>query len=153
MKPEKKLRNKTKFYLWRNKTNETKRNFAVFCVLQNKRNFAKQLFCSLCFVFHETKKMMRNGNPTLITSNHSIPQQEIGEILSTNLWKKGMFLSKHVVDRKNNISSMFRTQFTHNFFVAEYYGLRNQRQYPKTPRKQCFATYIVPLPRNRVNIA
>jgi hypothetical protein len=43
---------------------ETKRNFAVYFVSRNKQNFAKQFFVSLCFVFRETMKMMRNGNPT-----------------------------------------------------------------------------------------
>jgi hypothetical protein len=45
------------------KRNEMKRNFVVYFVSQNKRNFAKQFFVSLCFVFRETKKRMRNGNP------------------------------------------------------------------------------------------
>jgi hypothetical protein len=29
------------------------------------------------------------------------------------------------VERNNTMSSMFRTQYTPEFFVAEYYGLRN----------------------------
>jgi hypothetical protein len=36
-----------------------------------------------------------------------------------------MFLSKYSLDRINTIASLFRTQFTPNFLVAEYYGLRN----------------------------
>jgi hypothetical protein len=39
-----------------------------------------------------------------------------------------MFLSKNSFERNNTISLMFRTQYTPDFFVAEYlqyYGLRN----------------------------
>jgi hypothetical protein len=57
-KPRTKLRNETKFYFLRNKT---KRNFADFIVSRNKRN---NFAVSLCFVFREIKKRMRNGNPS-----------------------------------------------------------------------------------------
>jgi hypothetical protein len=36
-----------------------------------------------------------------------------------------MFLSKYSLDRNNTIASLFRTQFNPDFWVAEYYGLRN----------------------------
>jgi hypothetical protein len=36
-----------------------------------------------------------------------------------------MFLSKYSLDRNNTIASLFRTQYTPNFLIAEYYGLRN----------------------------
>jgi hypothetical protein len=36
-----------------------------------------------------------------------------------------MFLSKYSLDRNNTIASLFRTQFTPDFLVAEYYCLRN----------------------------
>jgi hypothetical protein len=35
-----------------------------------------------------------------------------------------MFLAKYSLDRNNTIESMFRTQYTPDFLVAEYYGLR-----------------------------
>jgi hypothetical protein len=60
----KKYETKRNFTFDETKRNKTKRNFAVYFVSRNKRNFAKQIFVSLCFVFCETKKMMRNGNPT-----------------------------------------------------------------------------------------
>jgi hypothetical protein len=36
-----------------------------------------------------------------------------------------MLLSKYSLDRNNINSSLFRTQYTPNFLIAEYYGLRN----------------------------
>jgi hypothetical protein len=36
-----------------------------------------------------------------------------------------MFLCKYSLDRSNTIASLFRTQYTPDFFIAEYYGLRN----------------------------
>jgi hypothetical protein len=39
--------------------------------------------------------------------------------------KKVMFLSKYSLDRNNTIASLFRTQYTPDFLIAEYYGLRN----------------------------
>jgi hypothetical protein len=38
--------------------------------------------------------------------------------------KKVMFLSKIFLDRNNTIASLFRTQYTPDFLIAEYYGLR-----------------------------
>jgi hypothetical protein len=39
--------------------------------------------------------------------------------------KKVMFLSKYSLDRNNTIASLFRTQYTPDFLIAEYCGLRN----------------------------
>jgi hypothetical protein len=36
-----------------------------------------------------------------------------------------MFLSKYSLDRNNTIVSLFRTQYTSDFSIAVYYGLRN----------------------------
>jgi hypothetical protein len=36
--------------------------------------------------------------------------------------KKVLFLSKYSFDRNNTIASLFRTQITPDFLVAEYYG-------------------------------
>jgi hypothetical protein len=38
-----------------------------------------------------------------------------------------MVVSKYSLDRNNTgtIASLFRTQYTPNFLIAEYYGLRN----------------------------
>jgi hypothetical protein len=36
-----------------------------------------------------------------------------------------MFLSKYSLDKDNTIASLFRTQYTPDFLIAEYYGLRN----------------------------
>jgi hypothetical protein len=36
-----------------------------------------------------------------------------------------MFLSKYSLDRNYTIASLFRTQYTPDFLIAEYYGLRN----------------------------
>jgi hypothetical protein len=36
-----------------------------------------------------------------------------------------MFLSKYSLDRNNAIASLFRTQYTPDFLIAEYYGLGN----------------------------
>jgi hypothetical protein len=36
-----------------------------------------------------------------------------------------MFLSKYSLDRNNTIDSLFRTKYTPDFLIAEYYGLRN----------------------------
>jgi hypothetical protein len=36
-----------------------------------------------------------------------------------------MFHSKYSLDRNNTNASLFRTQYTPDFLIAEYYGLRN----------------------------
>jgi hypothetical protein len=36
-----------------------------------------------------------------------------------------MFLSKYSLYRNNAIASLFRTQYTPDFLIAESYGLRN----------------------------
>jgi hypothetical protein len=36
-----------------------------------------------------------------------------------------MFLSKYSLDINNNIALLFRTQYTSDFLIAEYCGLRN----------------------------
>jgi hypothetical protein len=36
-----------------------------------------------------------------------------------------MFQSKYSLDRNNTIASLFLTQCTPGFVIAEYYGLRN----------------------------
>jgi hypothetical protein len=36
-----------------------------------------------------------------------------------------MSLSQYSLDRNNIIASLFRTQYTPDFLIAEYYGLRN----------------------------
>jgi hypothetical protein len=36
-----------------------------------------------------------------------------------------MFQSKYSLDRNSTIASLFRTQYTPDFLIAEYYGLRN----------------------------
>jgi hypothetical protein len=36
-----------------------------------------------------------------------------------------MFLSKYSLDRNNTIALLFRTQYTPDFLIAEFYGLRN----------------------------
>jgi hypothetical protein len=36
-----------------------------------------------------------------------------------------MFLSKYSLDRNNTTASLFRAQYTPDFLIAEYYGLRN----------------------------
>jgi hypothetical protein len=51
--------------------------------------------------------------------------KEIGDILCTKQREKVMILSNYSTDRNNTISSMFRTQYTPDFFVAEHCGLRN----------------------------
>jgi hypothetical protein len=56
MKPEKNYETKRNEILPLTKQNETKRNFAVFCVTRNKRNFAKQLFCFALFRVSRNKK-------------------------------------------------------------------------------------------------
>jgi hypothetical protein len=39
--------------------------------------------------------------------------------------KKIKFLSKYSLDRNNTFASLFRTQYTLDFLIAEYYGLPN----------------------------
>jgi hypothetical protein len=39
--------------------------------------------------------------------------------------KKVMFQFKYSLDRNKTIASLFRTQCTPDFLLAEYYGLRN----------------------------
>jgi hypothetical protein len=39
--------------------------------------------------------------------------------------KNVMFPSKYSLDRRITIASLFRTQYTPDFLIAEYYGLRN----------------------------
>jgi hypothetical protein len=39
--------------------------------------------------------------------------------------KKVKFLSKYSLDRNNTIDSLFPTQYTPDFLIAEYYDLRN----------------------------
>jgi hypothetical protein len=36
-----------------------------------------------------------------------------------------MFLFKYSLGRNNTIASLFRTEYTPDFLIAEYYGLRN----------------------------
>jgi hypothetical protein len=36
-----------------------------------------------------------------------------------------MFPSQYSLDRNNTIASLFRTQYTPDFLIAEYYGLLN----------------------------
>jgi hypothetical protein len=36
-----------------------------------------------------------------------------------------MFRSEYSLDRNNTSASLFRTQYTLDFLIAEYYGLRN----------------------------
>jgi hypothetical protein len=36
-----------------------------------------------------------------------------------------MFLSNYSLDRNNTIASLFRTQYTPDFLIAENYGLQN----------------------------
>jgi hypothetical protein len=62
----KKLRNETNFYFWRKKRNETKFR-CLFCFAKQAKFRETIFFVSLCFMFRETKKMMRNGNPTRAT--------------------------------------------------------------------------------------
>jgi hypothetical protein len=56
---------------------------------------------------------------------NSIPQtlvfrsKEIGDKLCEKHWKKVMFLSKYSLDRNNTIASLFRTQYTPDFLIAE----------------------------------
>jgi hypothetical protein len=57
----KNLRNETKCYPWRN---ETKRNFAVFLFRETSEISRNKFFVSHSFVFRETEKRKRNGNPT-----------------------------------------------------------------------------------------
>jgi hypothetical protein len=45
------------------KQNETKRNFAVFCVSRNKRNFVKQSFCFALFRVSRNIKMEAKWKP------------------------------------------------------------------------------------------
>jgi hypothetical protein len=62
---------------------------------------------------------------------NSVPQtivfrnKEIGDKLCGKHIKKVMFLSIYYLDRNNSIASLFRTQYTPDFLVAEYYGLQN----------------------------
>jgi hypothetical protein len=49
--------------------------------------------------------------------------KEIGATIK--IGKKVIFLSKYSLDRNNDIFSMFRTQYTPDFFIADHYGLRN----------------------------
>jgi hypothetical protein len=45
--------------------NETKQNFAVFLFRETSEILRNNLFVLHCFLFRETKKRKRNGNPTL----------------------------------------------------------------------------------------
>jgi hypothetical protein len=57
-------RNQKKFTKRNDMLPSTKRNeISLFFVSRNKRNFAKQVFVSHSFVFRETEKRKRNGNP------------------------------------------------------------------------------------------
>jgi hypothetical protein len=51
--------------------------------------------------------------------------KEIEDELCGKHRKKVMFLSKYSLDRNNIIASLFRTQYTPDFLIAEYNGLRN----------------------------
>jgi hypothetical protein len=72
-----------------------------------------------------------SGCEILSAPVNSVPQTvvfrntEIGDKLCGKHRKKVMFLSKYPLDRNNTIASLFRTQYTPDFLIAEYYGLRN----------------------------
>jgi hypothetical protein len=51
--------------------------------------------------------------------------KEIGDKLCRKHRKKFMFLSNYSLDKNNTIDSLFRTQYTPYFLIAEYYGLQN----------------------------
>jgi hypothetical protein len=51
--------------------------------------------------------------------------KEIGDKSCGKHRKKVMFLSKYSLDRHNTIDSLFRTQYTPDFLIAENYSLRN----------------------------
>jgi hypothetical protein len=72
MKPEKNYETKRNFTF-----DETKRNFAVFVFRETSEISRNNCFVSLCFMFRETKKRMRNGNPT---SNQPIDQEVVEKI-------------------------------------------------------------------------
>jgi hypothetical protein len=62
---------------------------------------------------------------------NSVPQtivfrsKEIGYKSCGKHRKKIMFLSKYSLERNKIIASLFRTLYTPDFLIAEYYGLRN----------------------------
>jgi hypothetical protein len=87
----KRLRNETKFYFWRNKTKRNEISLFIFDS-RNKRNFAKQFFVSLCFVFRETKKRMRNGNPKWKSADFLRNLQQFGIRNVSEEWKSADFL-------------------------------------------------------------
>jgi hypothetical protein len=46
-------------------SDETKRNFAILLFRETCEISRNNFVVSLCFMFHETKKRMRNGNPSI----------------------------------------------------------------------------------------
>jgi hypothetical protein len=61
------------------KQNETKRNeISLFLLFRETSEISRnKFFVSLCFVFRETKKMMRNGNPTCFASKRNFAKQQV----------------------------------------------------------------------------
>jgi hypothetical protein len=65
--------------------------------------------------------ILRSLDPKkVVLRNNTVPKSRIYCV--RNIGKKIMFQPKYSLHRNNTISSMFRTP---NFFIAEYYGLRN----------------------------
>jgi hypothetical protein len=60
---EKNYETKRNFTFYETKRNETK--FRSFLCFAKQAKFRETTFVSLCFVFRETKKRKRNGNPRL----------------------------------------------------------------------------------------
>jgi hypothetical protein len=100
------------------KTNHGIRNKALAQKLQWFFSLCKPRYISC---WGEILKSPENSVPQTIVFRY----KEIGDKLCGKRRKKVMGMSKHSLDRNNTVASLFRTQYTPDFLIAEYYGLRN----------------------------
>jgi hypothetical protein len=86
-----------------------------------KKTFLKTFSdCTVLTIWGEILRPPENSVPQTIVLRY----KEIGGILCTKQ-RMVLFLSKEYLDRNITFFSMLPTQFIPNFFVVDYYGLRN----------------------------
>jgi hypothetical protein len=97
-----------------------------------RKNSLKEVIPSLWTILYSTRLYtLQYRGEILRPPENSVPQtivlryQEIGVHCVQNSEAMVLFLSKEYLDRNITFFSMLPTQFIPDFFVAEYYGLRN----------------------------
>jgi hypothetical protein len=82
--------------------------------------------CSVWIIFTAWGEILKHPENS-VTQTIAFRYQEfryIGIVWEASEKSYSMFLSKYSLDRNNKIASLFRTQLTPDFLVAEDYGLQ-----------------------------